>query len=67
VDVFRLHHPDEPEQHFVWSCQVRNAVKRGLGWGEITSGPPSRWPTSPPAPGLTLTPGWRVNLRITLL
>jgi exodeoxyribonuclease-3 len=32
VDVFRLHHPDEPEQYTFWDYRVRNALERGLGW-----------------------------------
>jgi exodeoxyribonuclease III len=32
VDVFRLHHPDEPEQYSYWDYRVRNALERGVGW-----------------------------------
>jgi len=32
VDVFRLHHPDEPEQYTFWDYRVRDAVRRRLGW-----------------------------------
>jgi exodeoxyribonuclease-3 len=32
VDVFRLHHSDEPEQYTFWDYRVRNALERGLGW-----------------------------------
>ena len=32
VDVFRLHHPDEPEQYTFWDYRVRDAVRRKLGW-----------------------------------
>jgi exodeoxyribonuclease-3 len=32
VDVFRLHHPDEPEQYTFWDYRVRDALERGLGW-----------------------------------
>ena len=32
VDVFRRHHPDEPEQYTFWDYRVRNALERGLGW-----------------------------------
>jgi exodeoxyribonuclease-3 len=32
VDVFRLHHPDEPEQYTFWDYRVRNALQRGMGW-----------------------------------
>jgi exodeoxyribonuclease-3 len=31
VDVFRLHHP-EPEQYTFWDYQIRNAVKKNMGW-----------------------------------
>jgi exodeoxyribonuclease-3 len=31
VDVFRLHHP-EPEQYTFWDYQIRNAVKKKIGW-----------------------------------
>jgi exodeoxyribonuclease-3 len=32
VDVFRLHHPDEPAQYTFWDYRVRDALKRNLGW-----------------------------------
>ena len=32
VDVFRLHHADEPEQYSFWDYRVRNAVDRKVGW-----------------------------------
>lgn len=32
VDVFRLHHPEEPGQYTFWDYRARNAVDRGLGW-----------------------------------
>jgi exodeoxyribonuclease-3 len=32
VDVFRLHHPDEPGQYTFWDYRVRDALERGLGW-----------------------------------
>jgi len=32
VDVFRLHHPDEPGQYTFWDYRVRGSVDRGLGW-----------------------------------
>jgi len=32
VDVFRLHHPGEPEQYSFWDYRARDAVERGLGW-----------------------------------
>ena len=32
VDVFRLHHPDEPEQYTYFDYRVRNAVERKVGW-----------------------------------
>jgi len=32
VDVFRLHHPDEPEHYTFWDYRVRGAMERGLGW-----------------------------------
>lgn len=32
MDVFRLHHPDEPGQYTFWDYRVRDAVRRGLGW-----------------------------------
>jgi exodeoxyribonuclease-3 len=32
VDVFRLHHPEEPGQYTFWDYRVRGALERGLGW-----------------------------------
>jgi exodeoxyribonuclease-3 len=32
IDVFRLHHPDEPGQYTFWDYRVRGALERGLGW-----------------------------------
>lgn len=32
VDLFRLHHPDEPDQYSYYDYRVRNAVERGVGW-----------------------------------
>ncbi len=32
VDVFRLHHPDEPDQYSYYDYRVRNAVERAMGW-----------------------------------
>jgi exodeoxyribonuclease-3 len=32
VDVFRLHHPEEPGQYTFWDYRARDAVDRGLGW-----------------------------------
>jgi exodeoxyribonuclease-3 len=32
VDVFRLHHPDEPSRYTFWDYRVRDALERGLGW-----------------------------------
>lgn len=32
VDVFRLHHPEEPEQYTFWDYRVPNALERGMGW-----------------------------------
>ncbi len=32
VDVFRLHHPDEPGRYTFWDYRVRGAMERGLGW-----------------------------------
>ena len=32
VDVFRMHHPDEPEQYTFWDYRVPNALERGMGW-----------------------------------
>jgi exodeoxyribonuclease-3 len=32
VDVFRLHHRDEPGHYTYWDYRVPNALDRGLGW-----------------------------------
>ena len=32
VDVFRLHHPDEPGQYTFWDYRARDPVERGIGW-----------------------------------
>jgi len=32
VDVFRLHHPNEPGQYTFWDYRAREALERGLGW-----------------------------------
>lgn len=32
VDIFRLHHPQEPEQYTFWDYRVPNALDRGMGW-----------------------------------
>ena len=32
VDVFRLHHPDEPGQYTFWDYRARDPVERGVGW-----------------------------------
>jgi len=32
VDIFRLHHPDEPEQYTFFDYRVRDSVGRKLGW-----------------------------------
>lgn len=32
VDVFRIHHPDEPGQYTFWDYRVRSALERNLGW-----------------------------------
>jgi len=32
VDIFRLHHPEEPGQYTFWDYRVRGALERGLGW-----------------------------------
>jgi exodeoxyribonuclease-3 len=32
VDLFRLHHPDEPGQYTYWDYRTRNALERGIGW-----------------------------------
>lgn len=32
VDVFRLHHPDEPGQFTYWDYRANNPVERGIGW-----------------------------------
>jgi exodeoxyribonuclease III len=31
-DIFRKHHPDEPQQYTFFDYRVPGAVKRGLGW-----------------------------------
>jgi exodeoxyribonuclease-3 len=32
VDVFRLHHPDEPGQYTYYDYRARNPVEQGTGW-----------------------------------
>jgi exodeoxyribonuclease-3 len=32
VDVFRLHHADQPEQYTFWDYRVPNSLERGMGW-----------------------------------
>jgi exodeoxyribonuclease-3 len=32
VDVFRLHHPNEPDHYTYWDYRVPNALERGMGW-----------------------------------
>ncbi|MDY7039986.1 MAG: exodeoxyribonuclease III [Chloroflexota bacterium] len=32
VDVFRLHHPQEPEQYTFWDYRAPNALERKIGW-----------------------------------
>lgn len=32
VDVFRKHHPAEPDQYSFWDYRIPNAVKRRMGW-----------------------------------
>lgn len=32
VDVFRKHHPNEPNQFSFWDYRIPNAVKRRMGW-----------------------------------
>lgn len=32
VDVFRLHHPDEPGHYTFWDYRARDALERGIGW-----------------------------------
>jgi exodeoxyribonuclease-3 len=32
VDVFRKHHPDEPEKFTYWDYRARNPIERGVGW-----------------------------------
>jgi len=32
VDVFRLHHPEEPGHYTFWDYRVRDALERGIGW-----------------------------------
>lgn len=63
VDIFRLHHPEEPEQYTFWDYRVRDALERGVGWRVTTSAPPNRWLASPPEPGLTWRRGGRSDHR----
>ncbi len=32
VDVFRRHHPGEPDQYTYWDYRARDPVERGVGW-----------------------------------
>ena len=32
VDVFRKHHPNEPEMFTYWDYRARNPIERGVGW-----------------------------------
>ncbi len=32
VDVFRVHHPDEPGHYTYWDYRARAAIERGVGW-----------------------------------
>jgi exodeoxyribonuclease-3 len=32
VDVFRLHHPEEPGHYTFWDYRVPNSLERGMGW-----------------------------------
>lgn len=32
VDLFRMHHPEEPEQYTYWDYRLRNAAQRKMGW-----------------------------------
>ena len=32
VDVFRKHHPEEPEKFTYWDYRARNPIERGVGW-----------------------------------
>jgi exodeoxyribonuclease-3 len=32
VDLFRMHHPGEPDHYTYWDYRVRNALGRGMGW-----------------------------------
>jgi len=32
VDVFRLLHPDEPDQYTYWDFRARNPVENKIGW-----------------------------------
>ncbi len=32
VDVFRRHHPDEPDQYTYWDYRARDPIERGVGW-----------------------------------
>jgi exodeoxyribonuclease-3 len=32
IDVFRKHHPDEPEKFTYWDYRAKNPIERGVGW-----------------------------------
>lgn len=32
VDVFWLHHPDDPGKYTFWDYRVWDPVERGVGW-----------------------------------
>ncbi len=32
IDLFRLHHPDEPGHYTFFDYRVKDAIRRGLGW-----------------------------------
>jgi len=32
TDLFRLHHPDEPEQYTYWDYRARNPLENKIGW-----------------------------------
>ena len=32
IDLFRLHHPDEPGRYTFWDYRIPNGFKRNLGW-----------------------------------
>jgi exodeoxyribonuclease-3 len=32
IDIYRKHHPDEPEQYTYWDYRMRNALARNAGW-----------------------------------